>query len=127
MIHRALLGSLERLFGVLIEHFGGAFPAWLAPVQAVMLPITDDQTDYADGVAKMLFARGFRVDIDRSNERLQKKIRNQQLRKVPYMLVAGKSGVADGTVNVRSRNGDQRTMRAEEFADMLAAQVASRA
>jgi threonyl-tRNA synthetase len=127
MIHRALLGSLERLFGVLIEHFGGAFPAWLAPVQAVMLPITDDQTDYADGVAKMLFARGFRVDIDRSNERLQKKIRNQQLRKVPYMLVAGKSEVADGTVNVRSRNGDQRTMRAEEFADMLAAQVASRA
>jgi threonyl-tRNA synthetase len=126
MIHRALLGSLERLFGVLIEHFGGAFPAWLAPVQAVVLPIADDQTEYAERIHGMLFARGFRSEVDRSNERLQKKIRNQQLRKIPYMLVAGKTEVADGTVNVRTRAGDQSTMAAEKFADMLAAEVAAR-
>jgi threonyl-tRNA synthetase len=126
MIHRALLGSLERLFGVLIEHFGGAFPTWLAPVQAVVLPIADDQTEYAERVNAMLFARGFRSEVDRSNERLQKKIRNQQLRKIPYMLVAGKTEVADGTVNVRTRAGDQSTMPAETFAEMLAAEVAAR-
>jgi threonyl-tRNA synthetase len=126
MIHRALLGSLERLFGVLIEHFGGAFPAWLAPVQAVVLPIADDQTEYAERINAMLFARGFRSEVDRSNERLQKKIRNQQLRKVPYMLVAGKTEVAEGTVNVRTRSGDQSTMTAEKFADLLAAEVAAR-
>jgi len=126
MIHRALLGSLERLFGVLIEHFGGAFPAWLAPVQAVVLPIADDQTEYAERIQSMLFARGIRSEVDRSNERLQKKIRNQQLRKIPYMLVTGKTEVADGTVNVRTRTGDQSTMPAEEFADMLAAEVAAR-
>jgi threonyl-tRNA synthetase len=126
MIHRALLGSLERLFGVLIEHFGGAFPAWLAPVQAVVLPIADDQTEYAERINAMLFARGFRSEVDRTNERLQKKIRNQQLRKIPYMLVAGKTEVADGTVNVRTRAGDQSTMPAEKFADMLAAEVAAR-
>jgi len=126
MIHRALLGSLERLFGVLIEHFGGAFPAWLAPVQAVVLPIAEDQTEYAERINAMLFARGFRTEVDRSNERLQKKIRNQQLRKVPYMLVAGKSEVADGTVNVRTRAGDQTTMTPDKFADLLAAEVAAR-
>ena len=126
MIHRALLGSLERLFGVLIEHFGGAFPTWLAPVQAVVLPIADDQTEYAESIHGMLFARGFRSEVDRSNERLQKKIRNQQLRKIPYMLVAGKTEVADGTVNVRTRTGDQSTMPAEKFAEMLAAEVAAR-
>jgi threonyl-tRNA synthetase len=126
MIHRALLGSLERLFGVLIEHFGGAFPTWLAPVQAVVLPIADDQTEYAERIHSMLFARGFRSEVDRSNERLQKKIRNQQLRKIPYMLVAGKTEVADGTVNVRTRTGDQSTMPAETFAEMLAAEVAAR-
>ncbi len=126
MIHRALLGSLERLFGVLIEHFGGAFPTWLAPVQAVVLPIADDQTEYAESIHAMLFARGFRSEVDRSNERLQKKIRNQQLRKIPYMLVAGKTEVADGTVNVRTRTGDQSTMPAETFAEMLATEVAAR-
>ena len=126
MIHRALLGSLERLFGVLIEHFGGAFPTWLAPVQAVVLPIADDQTEYAESVHNVLFARGFRSEVDRSNERLQKKIRNQQLRKIPYMLVAGKSEVAEGTVNVRTRAGDQSTMPVEKFAEMLAAEVAAR-
>ena len=126
MIHRALLGSLERLFGVLIEHFGGAFPAWLAPVQAVVVPITDGQLEYANGIRDSLFAQGFRVDVDASNDRLQKKIRNQQLRKVPYMLVVGKSEAADGTVNIRARSGEQRTATVEAFGAELAAEVAAR-
>jgi threonyl-tRNA synthetase len=127
MIHRALCGSLERFMGVLIEHYAGAFPVWLAPVQAVVLPIAEAQLDYAGTVAAQLIGAGFRVEIDDSNERLQKKIRNQQMQKVPYMLVVGKSEVADGTVNVRARSGDQETMTVNEFAAKLAAEVASRA
>jgi threonyl-tRNA synthetase len=127
MIHRALLGSLERLFGVLIEHFGGAFPAWLAPVQAVVMPITDGQFDYARRINDTLFEKGFRSEVDASNERLQKKIRTQQLRKVPYMLVVGKTEAAEGTVNVRARSGEQRTMSLESFVAELAAEVAARA
>src|SRR5271166_1351538 len=123
MIHRALCGSLERFMGVLIEHYAGAFPVWLAPVQAVVLPISEDQLPYAERVAASLSSAGFRVDIDRSNERLQKKIRTQQMRKVPYMLVVGKSEVADGTVNVRSRAGDQATMSLEEFGIKLRDEV----
>ena len=123
MIHRALCGSLERFMGVLIEHYAGAFPAWLAPVQAVVLPISEDQLPYAERVAASLSSAGFRVDIDRSNERLQKKIRTQQMRKVPHMLVVGKSEVADGTVNVRSRAGDQATMSLEEFGIKLRDEV----
>jgi len=125
MIHRALLGSLERFMGVLIEHYAGAFPVWLAPVQAVMLPITDGQVEYARSIASQLSGAGFRVEIDDSNERLQKKIRNQQLQKVPYMLVVGKTEVADGTVNVRARSGDQKTMTAAEFVAKLSSEVAS--
>jgi threonyl-tRNA synthetase len=125
MIHRALLGSLERFMGVLIEHYAGAFPAWLAPVQVVVLPITDGQVEYARSIASQLTDAGFRVEIDDSNERLQKKIRNQQLQKVPYMLVVGKTEVADGTVNVRARSGDQQTMTAVEFLAKLSSEVAA--
>jgi threonyl-tRNA synthetase len=127
MIHRALCGSLERFMGVLIEHYAGAFPVWLAPVQAVVLPIGEAQLDYAGTVAAALTGAGFRVEVDDSNERLQKKIRNQQMQKVPYMLVVGKSEVADGTVNVRARSGDQETMTVKEFAAKLDGEVASRA
>ena len=127
MIHRALCGSLERFMGVLIEHYAGAFPAWLAPVQVVVLPIAEDQLEYARTVARSLTASGFRVEVDESNERLQKKIRTQQLRKVPYMLVVGKSEAASGQVNVRSRAGDQTSMTPESFTQMLAAEVASKA
>ncbi len=126
MIHRALLGSLERLFGVLIEHFGGAFPAWLAPIQAVVIPITDDQFEYARGISDVLFAQGFRIEVDASNDRLQKKIRNQQMRKIPYMLIVGKAEAAERTVNVRSRSGEQRSMTADAFGVELAAEVAAR-
>ena len=127
MIHRALCGSLERFMGVLIEHYAGAFPVWLAPVQAVVLPISEDQVPYAERVAATLSSAGYRVEVDRSNERLQKKIRTQQLRKVPYMLVVGKSEVADGTVNVRARSGEQTTMSLEEFGIKLRDEVAARA
>jgi threonyl-tRNA synthetase len=113
--------------GVLIEHYAGAFPAWLAPVQAVVLPIAEDQVPYAERVATSLASAGFRVEVDRSNERLQKKIRNQQMRKVPYMLVVGKSEVAENKVNVRSRSGEQTTMTPEEFAVKLGEEVASKA
>ena len=127
MIHRALCGSLERFMGVLIEHYAGAFPAWLAPVQAVVLPISEDQLPYARTVERSLVAAGFRVEVDEANERLQKKIRTQQMRKVPYMLVVGKSEAASGQVNVRSREGTQASMTPEEFAEKLAAEVRDKA
>ena len=126
MIHRALLGSLERFFGVLIEHFAGAFPVWLAPVQAAVLAIADEQGAYANEVAALLRARGFRIEVDTSNERLQKKIRVWQLRKVPYMLVVGKSEVAAQRVNVRGRDGAQASMSADEFAAKLNDEVAAK-
>ena len=126
MVHRALWGSVERFFGVLIEHYAGAFPTWLAPVQAVVLPITDVQVPYARTVQAALSDAGLRVDVDDSNERLQKKIRNQQLLKVPYMLVAGKNEVEAGTVNVRDRSGAQATMAVAAFKDKLAGEAIAR-
>jgi threonyl-tRNA synthetase len=126
MIHRALLGSLERFFGVLIEHYAGAFPLWLAPVQAVVLPIADAQAEYARRVADALSAAGFRVEVDASNERLQKKIRNQQARKVPYMVVVGKEEAAAGTINVRDRSGQQSAQALDAFIDALRAESASK-
>ncbi len=126
MIHRALLGSLERFFGVLIEHFAGAFPVWIAPVQAVVLPIADAQVPYACEIAAKLREAGYRVDVDDSNERLQKKIKMQQGRKVPYMLVVGKNEAAAGEVNVRTRAGDQSAMTVDAFAARLADDTATR-
>ncbi len=126
MIHRALCGSMERFMGVLIEHYAGAFPVWLAPVQAVVLPITDGQLEYARSVAAQLGGAGIRVEIDETNERLQKKIRNQQMLKLPYMLVVGKSEAADGSVNVRTRSGEQQTMTTAEFIAKVSAEVAAR-
>ncbi len=126
MVHRALLGSVERFFGVLIEHYAGAFPVWLAPIQAAVLPITDEQLEYARGLQAQLREAGFRAEVDASNERLQKKIRNQQMQKVPYMLVVGKSEVAAGTVNVRSRSGEQTSMPMTDFLAKLAADTAAR-
>lgn len=126
MIHRALCGSLERFFGVLIEHFAGAFPVWLAPVQAVILPIADDQVSYGSEVQARLNAAGFRADIDDSNERLQKKIRNHQLQKIPYMLVVGKTEVAAQQVNVRARDGSQQTQSVDQFLERLRDDVRER-
>jgi threonyl-tRNA synthetase len=127
MIHRALAGSMERFFGVLIEHFAGNFPAWIAPVQAVVAPISEHQLDYAYEVRDALRARGFRVDADPSNEKLGYKIRHWKTQKVPYVLVVGKSELADRTVNINERGSDEkRTVSIDAFADELAAKVAAR-
>lgn len=106
MIHRALMGSLERFFGVLIEHYAGAFPMWLAPVQAILLTVTDRGDAWASHVADELKRAGFRVSLDLRNEKLGKKIREAQLAKIPFMLVVGDNEVKDHTVAVRTRQGD---------------------
>ncbi|MEZ4523393.1 MAG: threonine--tRNA ligase [Thermomicrobiales bacterium] len=103
MVHRTVLGSMERFVGGLIEHYGGAFPAWLAPVQAVVIPIADRHVEYADEVAKKLEAAGLRADVDRRNERMQHKIREAQLQKIPYMLIVGNREAEAGAVSVRLR------------------------
>jgi threonyl-tRNA synthetase len=108
MIHRALFGSIERFFGILTEHYAGAFPAWLAPVQVVGIPIRDDHADYLDGFVARLRAEGVRAEVDTSAERMQKKIRNAQQQKVPFMAIAGDADVAGGTVSFRYRDGSQR-------------------
>ncbi|MCX7855893.1 MAG: threonine--tRNA ligase, partial [Anaerolineae bacterium] len=106
MVHRALLGSMERFFGVLVEHYGGAFPVWLAPVQAVVIPIADRHADYAWEVARRLKAAGLRVEVNDSPERMQAKIRDAQMEKIPYMLVVGDREMQNGEVNLRRRDGE---------------------
>ncbi len=108
MIHRALFGSIERFFAVLLEHYAGAFPPWLAPVQVVGIPITDEHVGHLRDVAARLAERGVRVEIDTSDDRMQKKIRTAQKQKVPYMLLAGDADVAAGAVSFRYRSGDQK-------------------
>ncbi len=103
MVHRALYGSIERFFGILVEHYAGAFPVWLAPVQAVVMPITDRQTGYAKSVHEKLEAAGFRSQLDDRKEKVNLKIRDAQMQKVPYMLVCGDREVEAGTVSVRHR------------------------
>ena len=127
MLHRAILGSLERFIGILLEHFAGNLPPWLAPVQAVVLNITDAQADYAAAVAKTLADQGFRVDTDLRNEKIGYKIRERTLAKVPYLLVTGDREMADGTVAVRQRDGtDLGTMEVSAFAKLLDGAVARR-
>ena len=106
MIHRALLGSLERFFGVLIEHYAGAFPVWLAPVQATLIPIADRHIDYAYDVLKKLKAQGLRANVDDRTDRMNAKIRDAQKQKIPYMLIVGDNEVENGLVALRHRNGD---------------------
>jgi len=106
MVHRALLGSIERFFGLLIEHYGGAFPVWMAPVQAVIIPITDRHLAFGREVESKLRAAGLRAELDASNDRMNAKIRSAQLNKVPYMLVIGDREVEDGAVSVRLRSGE---------------------
>jgi threonyl-tRNA synthetase len=108
MIHRALFGSVERFFGVLTEHYAGAFPAWLAPVQALGIPIAERHAAYLESVGERLKAAGIRFDVDDSDERMQNKIRKAQEQKIPFMLVAGDKDVEAGAVSFRYRNGDER-------------------
>jgi threonyl-tRNA synthetase len=104
IIHRAIFGSIERFVALLIEHFAGAWPLWLAPVQAVVMPISDRHRDYAVGVRDHLAAVGLRVDLDDRQEKIGYKIREAQLQKIPYMLVAGDREAAEGAVSVRGRS-----------------------
>ncbi|HHF3827003.1 TPA: threonine--tRNA ligase [Haemophilus influenzae] len=127
MIHRAILGSIERFIGIITEEYAGFFPAWLAPTQAVVMNITDSQADYVQKVAKQLSDVGLRVKTDLRNEKVGFKIREHTLRRVPYMLVCGDKEIAEGKVAVRTRKGaDLGTFTVEEFAEILKNQVRSR-
>jgi threonyl-tRNA synthetase len=108
MIHRALFGSIERFFGVLTEHYSGAFPPWLAPVQVMAIPVADAFTDYLGDVVKALKDAGIRAELDASDDRMQKKVRNAQMQKIPYMLIAGEEDQNAGAVSFRYRNGEQK-------------------
>ena len=108
MIHRALFGSIERFFGVLTEHYAGAFPPWLAPVQVRAIPVADAFTPYLQEVAAQMRKQGIRIDVDTSDDRMQKKVRNAQMEKIPFMMIAGEEDQANGAVSFRYRNGDQK-------------------
>ncbi len=127
MVHRALYGSVERFFGVLIEHYAGAFPVWLSPVQVVMIPISERHAAYANKVADQLKAAGVRVEVDARNEKMNAKIREHALQKVPFMLVVGDKEAEAGTVNVRTR-GKEKTedMAAEEFVEKIKRAIAQK-
>jgi threonyl-tRNA synthetase len=119
LIHRAVTGSTERFLGVLIEHLAGAFPLWLAPVQVKLIPIADRHNEYARAVEKKLQAQGFRVEVDTRGERMNAKIRDAQLQKIPYMLVVGDKEAEAGAVSVRLRtNEDLKAMPLEQFVEM---------
>ena len=127
MIHRALFGSIERFFGVLTEHYSGAFPPWLAPVQVIAIPVAEPFTDYLFDVVAALKAAGIRAEVDASDDRMQKKVRNAQMQKIPYMLIAGEEDQKAGAVSFRYRNGEQKN--GVPLADAIAeisATVASR-
>lgn len=127
MIHRAPFGSMERFVGILIEHFNGAFPLWLAPVQAVLIPITDRHVDYCRDVAAELRAAGMRVEVDDSSNRMNAKIREAQLQKIPYMLVVGDREIENKAVAVRTREEEDRgAMNVEQFRKEAVAQIRSR-
>jgi len=128
MVHRALLGSVERFFGILIEHYAGAFPLWLAPVQAQICPVSEKVIDYARHVTEMLRNHGLRVHLDDRNEKLPAKIRDAQLQKIPYMLVVGPKEAEAGTVSVRHRSkGDLGPRPLADLVDALQKEVDSRA
>jgi threonyl-tRNA synthetase len=129
VIHRAIFGSFERFIAILIEHYAGAFPLWLAPVQAVILPIADRHLEYAAGVRAQLQAAGLRIDLDDRQEKIGYKIREAQLQKIPYMLVVGDREAADGTVSVRERKGggvDQGASRVDAFAAKARQEIADK-
>jgi threonyl-tRNA synthetase len=120
MLHRTILGTLERFIGVLVEHYGGAFPTWLAPVQAIVLTITDKSIPYAEEVFRSLLDKGVRVERDLRNEKLGLKVREAQLMKIPYMLVVGGREEESNTVSPRVRTGKQlNPMKVEEFVAMV--------
>ena len=106
MVHRALLGSIERFFGVLIEHYAGAFPTWLSPVQAVVIPIADRHIEYAEKVANRLRSSNIRINVDKRTDRMNAKIRDAQIQKIPYMLIVGDREVESDEASIRTRSGE---------------------
>lgn len=127
MIHRALFGSIERFFGVLLEHYAGAFPAWLAPVQVIAVPVADVFDDYLADVVARLRARGVRAELDRSDDRFNKKIRNATKEKVPFILIAGGEDAEAGAVSFRFRDGSQRNgVPVEEAIELITTAIAER-
>ena len=128
MIHRVVFGSIERFIGVITEHFAGAFPVWLAPLQVAVLPITDRAADYAQSIVDSLTAAGVRAKGDYRKEKVNYKIREHQLQKVPYMLVVGDREVAEGTVSVRTRTGNGGgVMKTDEFTALITDEIKTRA
>ena len=128
MIHRVVLGSIERFIGVITEHFAGAFPTWLAPVQVKVLPLTDRTAQVCDNIASELDELGLRVEVDHRNEKLGYKIREAQLQRIPYMLVVGDRDVENGVVSVRSRKGgDLGAMTLDAFKEKILEEVKTRA
>jgi threonyl-tRNA synthetase len=126
MLHRAVFGSIERFIGILIEEYAGAFPAWLAPVQAVVLTITDKQAKYAREVEKYLLKTGFRAEADLRNEKIGFKIREHTLQRTPYLLVIGEREAQEGKLAVRTRSGDDLgSMTLDAFLERLTTEVAS--
>ncbi|HET9741698.1 MAG TPA: threonine--tRNA ligase [Terriglobales bacterium] len=127
MVHRALYGSIERFFGVLIEHYAGNFPVWLSPVQAVMIPISERHANYAQSVADKLKAAGVRAHVDARNEKMNAKIREHTLQKVPFLLVVGDKEIESGEVSVRTRGkGDEGHVKIDEFVDRITRLISSR-
>ena len=127
MIHRALFGSIERFFAVLLEHYAGAFPPWLAPLQVVAIPVADAHIDYLQGVVDLLRAQGIRAEVDSASDRMPKKIRNAQKQKIPFMLIAGDDDIAADAVSFRYRDGTQRNgIPVAEAIELIVAAVADR-
>ena len=128
MIHRALMGSIERFFGVLIEHYAGNFPAWLAPVQIKVLPVAEAHEDYAYGIMAKFKAAGFRAELDPATDPLGKRVRRGKVEKTPYVLVVGDDDVANSTVGVNQRGVQDvdRDVTVDEFISRLAAEVESK-
>ena len=126
MLHRVVFGSIERFIGIITEHFAGAFPVWLAPVQVKILPISDSQKEYAENVVKKLEANGIRVELDARQEKIGYKIREAQLQKVPYMLILGDKEKEANAVGVRSRkDGDIGQMPAQEFVQKIEQEISN--
>ena len=127
MIHRAIFGSIEHFIGILIEHFAGKFPLWLAPKQVKLLPITDRSAGYAKELCEKLAQEGVRVEVDTRNEKIGYKIREAKMEKVPYVLVIGDKEAAEGSVNVNKRGVEQNyTLTAEEFISVVLKEIAEK-
>ena len=128
MIHRVVFGSIERFIGILTEHFAGAYPTWLAPVQVKLLPIADRHLGYLEKVKEVLESKGIRCEIDDRSEKIGFKIRSAQLEKIPYMLLAGDKDIENGTISVRSRkNGDEGATTTDEFIARILEEIETKA